>query len=224
MRRKIHFEGVQPLYHVFNRGVEKRDIFLDDNDRNRYLFLLCILQGDVFFNHVSRLAKDFDQHGVSAIAEIEEGIVEAKLVELVGFVLMPNHFHLVLKELKENGIAKFMSRLANSYTKYFNIKHERKGYLFGSSFHKRLIDTNEYLLHLSAYIHRNPREIKGWRNKEHDYPWSSYQDYIRENRWGKLLDPGIILDQFANKKEYLGFVRSSTAKLKEFEAALEFED
>jgi len=199
MNKQTFFEGEQPLFHIFNRGVEKREIFLDDNDRNRFLFLLC------------------------AIEEIIGDIIDAKVVELVGFVLMPNHFHLIVQELKEGGVTKFMSRLSNSYTKYFNIKNDRKGYLFGSSFHKKLIDTNEYLLHLSAYIHRNPREIKKWNNKESDYPWSSYQDYIGENRWGSLLNPEIILDQFSNKKEYLEFTRSSSAKLKEFELALEFD-
>ena len=223
MTKRAFFEGGQPLFHVFNRGVEKRNIFLDDSDRNRFLFLLCILQGDIFLNHSSRLAKEFDQHGMLAIDDIMEDIVESKVVDLVSFVLMPNHFHLIVQELKEGGVTKFMSRLANSYTKYFNIKNDRKGYLFGSSFHKKLIDTNEYLLHLSAYIHRNPREIKKWHNKESDYPWSSYQDYIGENRWGSLLNPEIILDQFSDKKEYLGFTRSGTAKLKESESALEFD-
>ena len=223
MNKQTFFEGEQPLFHIFNRGVEKREIFLDDNDRNRFLFLLCVLQGDIFFNHSSRLAKEFGQRGRLAIEEIIGDIIDAKVVELVGFVLMPNHFHLIVQELKEGGVTKFMSRLSNSYTKYFNIKNDRKGYLFGSSFHRKLIDTNEYLLHLSAYIHRNPREIKKWNNKESDYPWSSYQDYIGENRWGSLLNPEIILDQFSNKKEYLEFTRSSSAKLKEFELALEFD-
>ncbi|KKT42325.1 MAG: hypothetical protein UW30_C0001G0050 [Candidatus Giovannonibacteria bacterium GW2011_GWA2_44_13b] len=223
MIQRISFEGDKPLFHIFNRGVEKRNIFLDDNDRNRFLFLLCILQGDIFLNHSSRLAKEFGQHGRLAIDEIMEDIIEARIVELVGFTLMPNHFHLIVLELKDGGLTKFMSRLANSYTKYFNIKNDRNGYLFGSNFHKKLIDTNEYLLHLSAYIHRNPREIKKWNNKESDYPWSSYQDYIGENRWGNLLSPEIILDQFSDRKEYLGFTRSSVAKLKKFESALEFD-
>lgn len=219
MKRKHRFEGEQPLFHIFNRGVEKRDIFLDDSDRKRFLLLLCILQGDVFFNHISRLAREFGQRGRLALEEVEKNIMDARIVELVNFVLMPNHFHLTLKELKEDGITKFMSRLGNSFTKYFNIKYMRSGYLFGSCFHRRLIDSNEYLLHLSAYTHRNPRELKGWKNKEHNYPWSSYQDYTALNRWGRFLESSIILDQFSSAKEYDDFVKTSTTK--EFENEFE---
>ena len=74
------------------------------------------------------------------------------------------------------------------------------------------MESNRQLLYLSAYIHRNPREIKGWTNKEHEYTWSSYQDYIEENRWGELLKQDILKDQFSNPKEYRQFVETSQAK------------
>src|SRR3989344_6643916 len=212
MNKKVTFDGERPIYHIFSRGVEKRDIVSDDNDRNRFLFLLCTLQGNVFFNHISSLAKEFGQRGTSALQEIEQDIFNARIVELIGFVLMPNHYHLILLELQEDGISKFMSRLGNSYTKYFNFKHKRSGYLFSSHCHKILVDTNEYLLHLSAYIHRNPRELVGWRNKESKYPWSSYQDYIGLNRFGNFINRSILLDQFSSSEEYGVFVSSSKAK------------
>ncbi|OGF64597.1 hypothetical protein A2661_01375 [Candidatus Giovannonibacteria bacterium RIFCSPHIGHO2_01_FULL_45_24] len=212
MNKEITFEGEHSVYHIFSRGVEKRDIFSDDDDRNRFLFLLCALQGNVFFNHISSLAKKFGQRGTSALQEIERDIFNAQIVELIGFVLMPNHYHLMLLELQENGISKFMSRLGNSYTKYFNLKHKRNGYLFSSHCNKILVDTNEYLLHLSAYIHRNPRELIGWRNKESKYPWSSYQDYIGSNRFGNFINRSILLDQFSSPEEYGAFVSSSKAK------------
>ena len=213
MKKESSFDGEYPYYHVFNRGVEKRDIFLNDSEYKRFLFLLFILQGDTFFNHVSRLATAFGQHSMLAIEDIKNEITRARIVELVAFVLMPNHFHLILRELESGGVSKFMQRLGNSYTKYFNIKHDLKGHLFGSRFHSRLIDTNEYLLHLSSYIHRNPRELPAWKNKEHLYPGSSFQDYIKENRWGSFLNQAIILDQFQNPQEYWDFVKTSTAKL-----------
>ncbi|MBU3942436.1 hypothetical protein KKA24_00465, partial [Patescibacteria group bacterium] len=68
------------------------------------------------------------------------------------------------------------------------------------------------LLYLSAYVHNNVRELKGWNKKEHLYPWSSFQDYVKENRWGELLKIEIILDQFSNKEEYKSFVQKSGAK------------
>ena len=74
------------------------------------------------------------------------------------------------------------------------------------------IENNNQLLYLSTYIHRNPREILEWKNKEHIYPWSSCQDFTVKNRWGNLLERNIILKQFSNKKEYLNFIKSSPAK------------
>ena len=74
------------------------------------------------------------------------------------------------------------------------------------------IKNNKQLLYLSTYVHRNPKELSLWKNKEHLYLWSSYQDYITENRWGDLLAGDIIIDQFSNKKEYDKFVKSSPAK------------
>lgn len=215
MKRRLIFEGDNRYYHVFNRGVEKRDIFMDDQDRRRFLFSLLALQGDVYLNNFYRLARTFDEHSMFIMEEIEDDIMKSRVVEIVSFALMPNHFHLILNELTDGGIAKFMQRLGNSYTKCFNLKYQRNGHLFGSRFHRKLIDTNEYFLHLSAYIHRNPRELRGWRNKEHKYPWSSYQDYIEFNRWGKFINPSIILDQFSDKKEYGHFVQTSNTKIEE---------
>lgn len=222
MKKRAVFEGENPYYHIFNRGVEKRDIFLDSREYNRFLFLLLILQGDVYFDHIGRLADSFGQHGqhsMSAIVDIKKEVEQNRIVELVAFALMPNHYHLILGELKDGGVSKFMQRLGNGYTKYFNIKHERKGHLFGSKFHSRLIDTNEYLLHLSSYIHKNPRELAGWKNREHLYTWSSLQDYLKQNRWDSLLNQSIILEQFRDQKEYAQFVKTSTAKLSDAEIA-----
>lgn len=211
-KRSKNFFGENIYYHIFNRGVEKRNIFIDEHDYNRFVLLLLLMQGDVYFNNIGRLASLFDEHQMLNIKDIKKDIVAMRIIELVSFVLMPNHFHCVVREIKDGGIAKFTQRLCNSYAKYFNLKYKRNGHLFGSKYHRKLIDTNEYLLHLSAYIHRNPRELKKWTNKEEKYPWSSYQDYIIRNRWEELLSPSIILDQFQNKQEYKHFIRTSPAK------------
>ncbi len=213
MVKTFDFGGENIYYHVFNRGVEQRDIFLDESDYNRFLFLVFILQGEVFFDHISRLAKNFQKEGIAALEDVRDDILAARNVQLVSFTLMPNHFHMILKESKEAGVSRFIQRLCNSYAKYFNIKNDRAGHLFGSRFHHKLIDSNEYLLHLSAYIHRNARELKNWKNKEDIYPWSSYQDFVRENRWGQFLERSVILDQFAGVKEYEDFIKTSLTKL-----------
>lgn len=140
-------------------------------------------------------------------------ILKDKFVELVSFTFMPNHFHFVVHELKEGGISKYMQRMQDSHTKYFNTKYGKSGHLFQGAFQSVHIKDNRQLLHLSAYIHRNSRELKQWKNKEHQFFWSSYQDYVRENRWGELLKPEIIIGQFSSTNEYKEFVETSGTKL-----------
>ena len=127
---------------------------------------------------------------------------------------MPNHFHFILKETQEGGISKFMQRLADAYTKYFNLRHNRSGHLFGGRFQSVHVDRNEYLNYLSAYIHLNPRELAKWRGKEIEYPWSSFQDFVKENRWGQFLSNPIILEQFENGDEYRNFVEDTPIREK----------
>lgn len=211
MKRVRNFAGENVYYHVFNRGVERRNIFLEKQDYHRFIFLMLLFQGDVFFDNAHRLARVFEEHQMLN-KEVREEIIKARTIKLIGFVLMPNHFHFILRGIQDDSISKFIQRLCNSYAKYFNIKYKRSGHLFGSRFHKKLIDTNEYLLHLSAYIHRNPRELKGWKGKEQRYPWSSYQDYIKYNRWRKFLDSSLVLEQFSDLEEYFDFVKTNPSK------------
>lgn len=133
--------------------------------------------------------------------------------ELVSFCLMQNHFHLILKEEEEGGIAQYMQRVQNGYTKYYNTKYQKSGHLFQGPYKSVHIKDNVQLLHVSAYIHRNPRELAVWTNKESKYVFSSYQDFVNENRWGKFLALDIILGQFKNKNEYHDFVKTSPAKI-----------
>lgn len=132
---------------------------------------------------------------------------------------MPNHYHLLVRELVDGGIASYMQRLGTAYTKYFQTKYQVTGHVFENRYRAKLVADNEYLTHLSAYIHRNPRELKAWKGREVEYPWSSYQDYVTANRWGGLLAQEIILDQFEGtpRSNYADFVRTSPAKLDEFE-------
>ena len=139
-------------------------------------------------------------------------ITNTRYVELVGFALMPNHFHLIVQEKKEGGIARYMHRTLLSYTKYFNTKYQATGHLFQGPYKAVYVENNDQLLYLSAYIHRNPRELSGWKNKEHEYFWSSYGDYVGENRWPELLKTDIVLDQFKNRNEYKNFIETSSAK------------
>ena len=86
------------------------------------------------------------------------------------------------------------------------------GHLFQGPYGAVHVEDNDQLLHLSAYVHKNPTALAGWRKESEKYPWSSFTDYVHKNRWGKLLDPAVILGQFGNKDEYFKFVRTSSAK------------
>ena len=201
-------------YHIFNRGVNKQLIFHDNADRARFLFLILHFQSPTIFEKISRSVKSFVQHRVFDIdKEVKEKIIKSRFVELTSFCLMPNHFHLIVKEIEENGIARYMQRILNSYTKYYNTKYNKSGHLFQGPYKIVHIKNNKQLLHLSAYIHRNPRELKEWLNKESSYQWSSYQDCVNKNRFEELLVLDIINGQFKNKDEYDQFVKTSPTKL-----------
>ena len=203
-------------YHIFNRAVNKQVIFHDTSDYFRFLFLTLYFQSPIIFQQLGRKVKEFVQS--RALDNVEEDeIIKKRRVELVVFCIMPNHFHLIVKELDEGGIAAYMQRVLTSYSKYYNTKYQKSGHVFQGPYRAVHIADDRQLLHLSAYIHRNPREISKWFKKEDQYIWSSYQDFIDENRWGDLIMPDIVIGQFKDKAEYENFVKTSPAKIKEEE-------
>ncbi len=205
-------------YHVYNRGNRKQDIFRNNSDRARLLLSLLLFQQPDQVTQLSRIVKQFVQHSMLDIPDVSE-----RLVELIAFVLMPNHFHCIVREVKADGTSKYMQRVLNSYTKYFNTKYEQVGHVFQGPFQAVHIEDDDQLLYCSAYIHRNPRELEGWRGREHEYPWSSFQDYVRANRWGALLQPDIILSQTGRGERYRRFVEMSRAKDRITDAALKID-
>ena len=115
-----------------------------------------------------------------------------RLVQIICYCIMPTHIHLVLKQMKDKGISVFMNNVFNSYSRYFNIKHNRKGPLWESSFKKVLVESDSQLLHLTRYIHLNPATAYIVNNPE-DWKWSSYREYIFGNREG-ICEYDNILD------------------------------
>src|SRR3989344_864239 len=205
--------AVDEYYHVFNRGNNKQTIFLDERDWTRFLFLILYLQSPLVFQNLSRPISYFVENRAFNISSVDLAeIVRDKYVGLISFALMPNHFHLILHESTEGGTARYMQLVLCAYTKYFNTKYQKSGHLFQGPYKAVHTEDNEQLLYLSTYIHKNPKELSEWKNREHLYPWSSYQDYVGKNRWDKLLQQNLIHDQFSNKQEYGHFVKSSPAK------------
>lgn len=207
--------GTGDYYHVYNRGFAKRNLFVNQTDWVRMLFAILYYQSPARFDNTRRLCADFDPSlGFNTTPEEFSSVIGGRQVELVAFSLMPNHYHLLIRELIEGGLSRYLQRVQVSYTMYWNAKYETSGHVFQGRYNAKHIADNEYLTHLSAYIHRNPRELKAWKGREADYPWSSYQDYVKENRWGGLLAQEIILDQFEGTKQsnYADFVKTSPAK------------
>lgn len=203
-------------YHIFNRGAHKINIFREKVDWMRFLFFVLYSQSPIVLKNVERIVNraSLDDGFLTDLKE-QERIVGARFIELVSFCIMPNHFHLLMRETEEDGIARYMQRIQVAYTMFFNAKHDSSGHVFQGRYKTVHVKDNRQLMYLSAYIHRNPRELKEWRGKEEMYPYSSLQDYTEKNRWGNLIATDIIASQFANttQSNYRDFVRTSTAKI-----------
>lgn len=210
--RKVQFTPGE-RYHLCARGVGKQTLFFEERDYIRTLFLLLYLQAPISFFNLSRQVNYFVRRKAFNISDEQmRKILQQRQVSVESFAIMPNHIHVALQERMEQGVSSYMQRFLTGYAKYFNTKYRKTGHTFEGPFRAVFVESNEQLLYLSAYIHRNPREVLGWRGKEHQYPWSSYQDYVGENRWGNLLNRSIVLEQFQNISSYRQFIEQSGAK------------
>lgn len=200
--RKIAF-GNDEYYHVFNRGVEKRPTFT-----TKYELLRAV--DSINFYRFWNLPIRYSEYLTLDKSKKEQFLKELNdsrlQVEIIAYCLMNNHFHFLLKQLKDNGIVKFMAKFTNSYTKYFNTKHQRVGPLFQGVFKAVYVEDDEQLLHLSRYIHLNPVTNFVVTAKELiNYQWSSYPEYLNIVNTG-MINKDIILNLFKNSAEYEKFV------------------
>jgi putative transposase len=210
MKRNFSENGI---YHVYNRGVLKQKLFLDKKDYVRFLFTLMAGQGEIFTTKISRsLGKYRVLDITNFLNKNSSELLKNKYVKVINFCIMPNHYHITLQEVQEGGLSKYMHRLAGSYSKYFNKKYNTNGHVFQGPYKYKPVLTDEKLLYLSAYIHKNPRELRSSTKKYNDYQWSSYADYIAINRWGKFLNRETVLDFHSDKNNYKRFVKESQAK------------
>lgn len=213
MRNQVFANG--EYYHVYNRGVDKRRIFLKGNDYQRFL------NGLIIFNDKKRIGVRFTE---------AEPQGNEKLVRIFAYCLMPNHFHLLLQQVVDNGISKFLHKLQTGYTMYFNKKYQRSGVLLQGPFCDKRVKDDSYLLHLSRYIHLNPIETFTASTSDKTelhrlligYQWSSYEQYVNdESSLYKIIErPKIILDQIGSVKRYCAFVLDGLEirKMKNIEA------
>lgn len=140
-----------------------------------------------------------------------------KQVSIISFCLMPNHFHILIKQLNENGITKFIANFTNGYTKYFNQKNSRTGPLFEGTFKATHIETDEQFVHLSRYIHLNPVASSIINLLDlNNYQWSSYPEYIGISN-SNLSNKELVLDLFKSPNDYKNFVLDQVNYAKELE-------
>ncbi len=195
--RKIEFRNGE-YYHIYNRGVDKREVFGEERDFVRFL------RSMKEFNNIESTGSLYElNYHRRKEAKLPIGSLASGLADVICYCLNSNHFHLILKQLREKGIEKFMHKLGTGYTKHFNQKYKRSGSLFQGPFKAVHIDSNEYLLWLSGYVNGNV-EIHNIDRAE-NYKWCSYPDYLGK-RNGTLCNEEIILSQFKSLDEYKKFV------------------
>ena len=199
------------LVHTLNRGVDKRKIFIDQQDYFRFIH-------DLFeFNDQERVNTTFYRfHQSNDIASRKVERRQRKLlVDLHAFCLMPNHYHLLLSPRVESGISKFMKKVNMGYAKYFNEKYERKGALFEGRYKSVIIKNEAHFIHIPYYIHLNPLDLTApeWRErklKNHrqaikfldSYRWSSHLDYAGKKNFPLVTQREFLTDFFGGSLEY----------------------
>ncbi|MBL7159432.1 transposase [Candidatus Microgenomates bacterium] len=200
--------SINHVYHIYNRGVEKRKIFLDSADYSRFISTLkhCLDYNYPYSLLNLRLKQaESPEKKQKVLLQLETRRINP-LVEIFSFCLMPNHYHLTLKQLVENGISSFMHKIGTAYTKYFNIHQDRSGRLFESSFKAIRVETDEQLIHLSRYQHLNPQSLDITKSNELvNYPWSSLSAYLKDKKFS-FIKPETVLSAFKSSKSYLNFV------------------
>lgn len=192
------------FYHIYNRGVEKRSIFLDEQDYRVFLSYLKIylLPKEDSASDLKNTDDQQFKNKDKIISEIYMLNNFFNKIYLISYVLMPNHFHLELKQTGKKDIEIFMRSLITKYTMYFNKKYHRVGPLFQGRYKAVVIQSKEYLLHLSRYIHTNPYEITKKFQPLETYQWSSYPAYVN-NYSINWLNKNFILDYFVVTQKIL---------------------
>ena len=197
-------------YHVYNRGVEKRLIFLDEQD---YLVFLSYLKEYLLPKNEKELYEQLSNPTVNT-QERDKILKKLRLnnfadeITLLAFCLMPNHFHLFIKQKNVLSIDKFMQSLCTRYSMYFNRKYQRVGSLFQSVYKAVIVISEEQYLYLTKYIHQQALKLPGETLEAHELYPSSYQDYIEKMKTN-WLKPEEILVYFSKTNpnlSYLAFV------------------
>jgi putative transposase len=184
-------------YHIFNRGIDRQPTFLTKRDYERAIQTLSYYRPATNSVKYSQFLKKPQDEREEILTSINR---TGHQITIIAFCLMPNHFHLLLKQNEEIGISKFMANFQNSYVKYFNVKHKRTGSLFDRQFKVVLVESENQLLHLTRYIHLNPFSSHLInRDGITTYPYTSLPEYLSGSY--TLSDPNKVLDIYPKRYE-----------------------
>src|SRR3989344_4131549 len=205
MRKDIFSTG--EFYHVFNRGVDKRNITVDISDTDR-------LQMSLYeFNTIEPIGSIYE----NSFNKNKKTERQKRPVDIVCYCINPNHFHLILKQREDGGISRFMQRVGTGYTKYFNNRHKRSGALFQGVFKGLHISTNEKLLQLSVYVNLNYKvhQLGSEASKLVRSSWGEYFIKTKVSNLVELCEKDIILEQFKSHLDYKNFASETLPTLLE---------
>ena len=221
MARNVEF-APHEFYHIYNRGTEKRNIFLSRSDYERFSALLYSCNGTlpVRLDNIPE-----SKQGRTLLERAIQCDRGTPLVEICAYVLMPNHFHLLIRERSDGGISKFMQKLLTGYTMYFNTRRERSGVLFQGKYKARHAHGDRYLAHLISYIHLNPVKLieplwkeTGIRNRSNaerylkQYTYSSYPDYLGQERTAnKIITKDALPAYYESPKDFSNVIKEYLA-------------
>ena len=207
------------IYHIYNRGVDKREIFLDEEDRFRFIHDLFEFNDEapalnIYYKAPNLKSKSYEVEPRKIDSKIERK-PRKLLVELMVFCLMPNHFHLMVRQREDGGITEFMRKLGGGYTYYFNTKYHRTGSLLQGKYKFVLIKNEAHFIHLPHYIHLNPLDMAApeWREKKienyhkamkflESYRWSSFSDYIGKKNFPSVTQREFLMEFFDGPQKY----------------------
>jgi len=214
-------QKAEGYYHIYNRGVEKRSIFNEERDRWRFLQALALFNNrESYERTLWNLQNREEGANMKSLKEFLSKQERDPLVKIIADCLMDNHYHLLVKEVAEDGMAKFMQKLGTGYTMYFNKKYDREGALFQGNYKSVRVDNDKYLHYLLVYINLlNPAEIiepnlrkTGPKNLNKiinfaaNYRWSTHKEYLG-TRDSFIIDKEILGEFFNTPEKYESFCR-----------------
>ncbi len=204
------------MYHIFNRGIDRRPTFTAKREYDRAIETIKFyrfFETPVSLSRLFSLPRQLREETLDGLVKYGE-----KQVETICFCLMPNHFHFLLKQVKDKGVSRFLSNFQNSYTRYFNKRHDRTGPLFLDQFKAVHIETDEQALHVHRYIHINPYTSYVVKTIQEltVYPWSSFPEYLTHERG--FIEKDLVMAFFKNLEAYREFIFDQVDYQRELDA------